>query len=289
MDNKKNVYEIVTERLITQIENGVIPWRQSWSTGIALSKHRNGSSLNFYNGINAFTTALSGFSSPHWYSFKQANELGGNIKQGEKGLPIVYFNFLERANEKTGETSNIPFARYSLVFNFDQIENLPESISGRIQAKEHISNDAKISQCDNLISQYKDRPSVNFDSNRAFYRPSTDSVHMPERKYFESIEEFYGVLFHELAHSTGHESRLKRQGVVNPSYFGNHEYSKEELIAEMTSAFLCSESGIDSKTETNSAAYLSSWLKVLKADPKLLVQSASAAQKAAKHIMAVQS
>lgn len=283
MSNK--VYEIVTERLINQIENGVIPWRQQWSTGIALSKHRNGSSLNFYQGINAFTTALSGFSSPHWYSAKQANELGGSIRQGEKGLPIVYFNFLERENEKKNDIERIPFARYSLVFNFDQIDGLPESISGRIAAKEQISNDAKIERCERVTLDYLNRPSISFDSNKTFYRPKTDSVHMPEKKYFESIEDFYQVLFHELAHSTGHDSRLKRQGVVNPSYFGNHEYSKEELIAEMTSAFLCSETQIDQKTESNSAAYLSSWLKVLKADPKMLVQSASHAQKAANYIL----
>ena len=131
MTNKKSVYEIVTQRIIDQLESGVIPWKQKHSVSKLLSAHRNGYSLGKpYSGINAFLTAFSGYSSPHWYSRKQLEEIGGKVKDGEKGMPIVYFNFIEKENEEKTETDKIPFARYTLVFNFVQCENLPETISG---------------------------------------------------------------------------------------------------------------------------------------------------------------
>jgi len=122
-------------------------------------------------------------------------------------------------------------------------------------------------------------------SSKEWYRPSTDTVEMPSKSLFSSIEEYYSTLFHELTHSTGHASRIGREGIKQLNTFGSESYSREELIAEMGAAMLCGVTGIDQATIQNSAAYLKTWIERLKSDSKLLVSAASAAQKASDYIL----
>jgi antirestriction protein ArdC len=142
-----------------------------------------------------------------------------------------------------------------------------------------------IEQCESIVEQMPNRPKLEQDS-RACYRPSTDTVGMPARSAFHSAEEYYSTFFHELTHSTGHPSRVGREGITNHNSFGSEDYSKEELVAEMGAAMLCGVAGIASRTLDNSASYLQSWINRLRSDSRLIVSAASQAQKAADYILA---
>jgi antirestriction protein ArdC len=186
----------------------------------------------------------------------------------------------------TGETKTkqIPLVRYYSVFNVEQCDGISHA---RLEAQtEEPAPFNAIEAAEAIVASYPDAPSISQDGRAsAYYRPATDSIHMPERETFDSEAHFYATLFHEMTHSTGHESRLARPGVSNPIRYGSHEYSQEELVAEMGAAFLLAEARIDSDSLTdNSAAYVASWLKALKNDPKLVVLAGAQAQKAVDHI-----
>lgn len=273
-------FEVVTDRIVKILESGTVPWRKTWAEGAGLGEHQNLISQHGYRGINAMVTAASGFNSPYWLTYKQAVDHGGQVKRGEKSTPIVFWKFGCKENQD-GEEKSWAFANYSNVFNLDQIEGMD---SVKLLAKRRKANKIEfkpIETCEKIASTYlATGPMLEHREQRAFYRPSTDSVNMPKRESFDSVEAYYATLFHELTHSTGHGSRIGRNGITDKNYFGSHAYSKEELIAEMGSAFLCSHAGIDTPTIDNSAAYIQSWLNVLKSDSKLVLQAASQAQKA---------
>jgi antirestriction protein ArdC len=169
--------------------------------------------------------------------------------------------------------------RYYRVFNLDQVTRIKKPDIGGLPAFQPIKEAEEIS------AKYQAQIEVIHRGNRAFYRPSTDSVHMPERETFDNPESYYSTLFHEFTHSTGHESRLNRNGIVETHFFGDEIYSKEELVAEMGAAMLCGIVGIENKTIRNSASYIQSWLGKLRDDKKLVVYAAAAAQKAADFIL----
>jgi len=171
-----------------------------------------------------------------------------------------------------------------MVFNVEQCEGINHKRLDEI-ARPNASQFSPIERAESLVKGYPNPPSIRTDGTAAYYRPSDDSVTMPVPESFESPEAFYSVLFHELGHSTGHKARLARGGVTDPQRFGNHEYSKEELIAEMSSSFLRAFAGIDNEPlADNSAAYLASWLRVLRKDSRMVVFAAAGAQKAVDHI-----
>jgi antirestriction protein ArdC len=273
-----NIYQIVTEQVISQLESGVAPWRRPWSSALPC----NLLSQKPYRGMNVFFLATQGFESKYWLTFNQCSKLGGRIKPGSKSTFVTFWNVgAEKLNPKTGRESKPFLLRYYRVFNLCQTEGieLPRAVFERNKR----SNFEAIEAAETLAESMPNPPSFEV-SDRAWYSPSQDRVGLPSKSLFNSPAEYYSTLFHELAHSTGHAKRLQREGFDKPNQFGSDSYSKEELVAEMTSAFLCGLSGIDRDTVPNSAAYLKTWIERLKADNRLLITAASAAQKAADYI-----
>ncbi|MDH5543699.1 MAG: zincin-like metallopeptidase domain-containing protein [Nitrospinota bacterium] len=286
-----NVYEIVTDKIINALENGVIPWRKPWRSG----GPKNLISKKPYRGINVLLLGLGmdlrGFASPWFATFRQISQLGGTVKKGEKGTCVVFWKALDRddvdetgdsveSDEKSGKQT--PYVlRYYKVFNIDQTEGIPpEKIP-----QEEILEFNPVEEAEKIVRDYEDSPLILFEGNRASYNRILDLVRMPAKKSFEGVEEYYSTLFHELVHSTGHEKRLARLANTKAN-FGSEEYSCEELVAEMGSAFLCSSAGIEnSSVLQNSAAYIANWLKALKDDRRLLLRASSQAQKAANYIL----
>jgi antirestriction protein ArdC len=276
-----NVYEIVTEQVIKQLEAGVAPWRKPWRTEAPV----NLVSGKPYRGLNVFMLATQGYESRYWITFNQAKKLGGHIKAGEKSTLVVFWHIGEERiirNNQTGKDrkSKPILLRYYNVFNVCQTEGIAEKL-GLGKAVPRV---ASIEQCEAIVSAMPNPPARE-QSDCAWYRPSNDTVGMPARGLFNSSEEFYSTLFHELTHSTGHKSRVGREGIEKLNGFGSESYSKEELVAEMGAAMLCGVTGIVQDTLGNTAAYLQSWITRLKSDSKLLVSAASQAQKAADYIL----
>ena len=277
-----DVYEIITDRIVQQLENGVIPWHKPWKAG-AHGWPKNLVSKKDYRGINVFLLSCTPYELPYWLSFKQAKDLGGHVKKGERSTVVVFWKWLETEDEETGKTVKRPLLRYYNIFNVSQCEGLEARVPP-------VSDDPgkpfePIDVCERIVSGMSQAPEIHFGTTGAFYRHADDSVSMPHRERFASVPEFYSTLFHELTHATGHESRLRRPGIVEPSRFGSGTYSKEELVAEMGAAFLCGHAGIENATLDNSAAYIAGWLKRLKDDKRLVVHAAANAQKAADFIL----
>lgn len=278
--SQEKVYQIVTDAIIEKLNQGVIPWHKPWHVaggGIPM----NYVSKKPYQGINTILTGMQDFTCPYWVTFKQCQDLGGNIRAGEKSTIVTFWKEIEKEKDDTGNvTDSYWVIRYYRVFNLEQTENIEYEKPVPVE----LSETQKILACDNVINNYKGRPEIRHGGARAYYRPSTDHIQMPPENSFESAEEYYNTLFHECIHSTGHVSRLNR--LENDAAFGNAVYSKEELTAEMGASFLCALTGIEQKTIDNSAAYIQSWLKVLKNDCKMVIQAAGKAQKAVEFIQA---
>ncbi|MBU2645536.1 DUF1738 domain-containing protein [bacterium] len=281
---KKNVYQIVTERVIEKMEAGVIPWRKPWG---GLGPAKNLVSKKPYRGINTFLLGSAGHISNYWLTFNQVKDKGGTIKKGAQSEMVVFWKKLDaKEDPDTAEEGNAgeslgsrAILRYYRVFNLDDVEGIvaPEELKP-LDFEPHEKAEA-------IVDGYRGKPVIKADSKAAYY-PAPDVVGMPPEKFFHSVEEYYSTLFHELVHSTGHKRRLGRDGfnAGDSVMFGSSSYSKEELIAEMGNAFLCAESGIEG-TFDNSVAYIQSWVKKFKDHPKMVVQAAGAAQMAADHIL----
>lgn len=265
------IYEIVTNRIIELLEKGVVPWRRPWRSGAAV----NWQTQKPYRGINAILLDAGEYA-----TFKRISEAGGTIKKGEKGHIVVYWNWIEKKDEESGEMEKIPFLRYYKVFNvLTQCEGLQS------RRDEPIIEHDPIEEAERIINGYNDKPDIRFAPGRAFYRPSQDFVSVPAMSEYTQPEEYYCTLFHELVHSTGHERRLNRGGITEMAAFGDEVYSKEELVAEIGAAMLCGVSGIDNTTIANSAAYINGWLRALKDDKSLVTLAAGKAQRAADYIL----
>jgi len=281
---KVDPYQVVTDRIVSLLEQGTVPWQKPWQSGHLLP--RNLISQREYRGVNVFLLHAMSFESPYWLTFNQAKELGGNVKRGEKACPVVFWKWLDV--EERGEKERVPFLRYYSVFNLAQCEGIP---AGKIPSLNGSKRDhCAITEAERIFAAMPKRPEVKHGLDRAYYSPGGDFVGMPAPESFRSGEDYYSVLFHELTHSTGHESRLNRKGVSGSdgewSAFGSTPYAKEELVAEMGAAFLCGQAGIVERTLNNSASYVASWLQRLKDDRRLVVQAAAQAQKAADFILA---
>jgi antirestriction protein ArdC len=230
--------------------------------------------------------ATQGYGSRYWLTFNQANKLGGHIRKGERSSVVTFWKIGDEkivtdADGKERETR--PFLlRFYRVFNVEQTEGIADKLGlGNVSPRI-----PRIDECERIVADMPNRPAITQDG-RAWYRPSSDTVGMPSLNAFTSPEEYYSTLFHELTHSTGHTSRIGREGIEKLNTFGSESYSKEELIAEMGAAMLAGVAGIERRTLANSAAYLKSWIDVLKSDSRMVVFAASQAQKAADYIQGV--
>lgn len=274
-----SVYQIVTDQIIKQLENGVAPWRKPWRTEAPC----NLISGKEYRGINPFLLAPQGYGSRYWLTFNQANKLGGHIRKGEKSSIVTFWNVGDERVVKSAdgtERKTRPFLlRFYRVFNVEQTEGIADKL-GLGKTSPRIPN---LDQCEAIVSGMPHRPAITQDG-RAWYRPSTDTVGIPARTAFHSAEDYYSTLFHELVHSTGHASRIGRPGIEQLNTFGSEAYSREELVAELGASMLCGIVGITPSTIENSAAYLQSWITALRGDSKLIISAASAAQRAADYL-----
>jgi antirestriction protein ArdC len=286
--SRVTVYEIITNRIIEELKKGTIPWKKPWKT----SMPQNLVSKKEYRGINTLTLSMTPFSSPYFATIKQVNQLGGKVKKGSKGMPVVFWKPQEVESDSMDTKTSVDkspmkhsraIMRYYKVFNTEQCEGL----ESKIPAEESITFNP-IEECEKVVENYPGKPSIEHSGQRACYRPATDVIFMPLPESFESSAHYYGTLFHECIHSTGNEKRLGREGVKNLTIFNNHMYSKEELIAEIGSSFLCGKTGINvSSVFNNQIAYISSWLEALKNDKRMVIHAAAQAQKAVDYILNV--
>lgn len=277
---KVNVYEMVTERIIAELEKGIIPWEKPW-TGVRSGAY-NRVSKKAYSLLNQMLLKHTG----EYATFKQWTDLGGHIKKGEKSEIVVFWKIFEKeeTNPDTGEkeVQKIPMLRYYNVFHISQVEGV-EPLTIPFREVEPIET------ADKVIADYVTREHIEFTecaSNEAYYSPSRDCVVVPMKEQYKLINEYYSTTFHELTHSTGHKNRLDRLQTGAVAAFGSENYSKEELVAEIGSASIMNLLGIETKkTFRNSAAYIQNWLQVLKNDSKFIVSAAGKAEKAVNYIM----
>lgn len=292
--SNQTVYQLITDRIVSLLSKGVAPWRMTWSAGNgpAIGSHRNAVTGHVYTSTNAlvtFATAMDrGYTSPLWLTFKQALALGGHVKKGEKGTPIIYASRMtvtDRAESGDIEQHSVPFLRYYTVFNVAQCEGLAIEIPAPIVTP---SVFATIEACEQIVAAMPQRPEIEHSAtvSTPVYNVTRDRVTMPTRERFEAEPFYYTALFHELTHSTGHTSRLNRRekGAVS---FGCEAYAKEELVAELGAAFLCGVAGVSQPVIEDSASYVAGWLHKLKSDPRLFVGAAAQAQRAADFILGV--
>ena len=295
-----DTYQAVTDRIIELLEQGVVPWRNPILGSGGGGWPHNLVSDQPYRGINVFLLALTawekGYGSKYWVTYKQAAEKGGHVKKGEKSTLVIFYKQLKVEDDggangggqdsgggstSEGETKSVPMIRHYRVFNVEQCEGVEKPDVVDWEPIEF----TPIQAAEQLVSGYADGPKIERHGlATACYRPGVDAVLVPVPERFQSVEAYYATLFHELAHSTGHSSRLDRGLDTDTAPFGSPDYGKEELVAEMAAAFLCSHCGIEPATIDQTAAYLQGWLKQLKQDKKLVVQSASAAQRAAEWV-----
>jgi antirestriction protein ArdC len=288
-----NTYEIVTERIVKLLEQGLIPWRRPWSAGGA---PRNLVSKKVYRGVNFFLLSATKYVSPYWLTLRQANELGGSVRKGEHGEIVVFWkveNGKEREDESEtdaaerideSDKSRRRFVlRFYRVYNLEQCE-LPQAVLDKLPKIETYQHDP-IEAAERIIANMPNPPAIEYGGTKAFYSPSADRITLPPRELFSSAEEFYATLNHEVSHAAGHPKRLNRDSIAEAAPFGSRTYAAEELIAELSAAYLCAEAGISPAVIENEAAYLQGWLGKLKSDRRLIVIAAAKAQKAADYIL----
>ena len=272
-----DIYAAVTDRIIAQLEQGVIPWQKPWiSAGKAIS-HATGKP---YSLLNQMLLQHSG----EYITFKQCQEAGGKVKKGEKAHIVVFWKWIEQEDEETGETKEVPFLRYYNVFHIDQCEGISAKYTTEAAFPDGAST---VETAQEIIYDYLGREGVKLshsEGDRAFYRPATDEVVLPMRKQFVSTAEYYSTVFHELTHSTGHPSRLNR--LNRAAFFGTEEYIKEELVAEIGAAVLVNHCGLESSSSfRNNTAYIQNWLSVLRGDKRFIISAAGKAEKAVNLIL----
>lgn len=285
----KSIYQLVTDRIIAQLEQGIIPWQKPW-TGLSTKGAISYTTRKPYSLLNQMLLQDDG----EYITFKECEKLGGKVKKGAKSKMVVFFKRyvkdIKTTNEETGEEETgqkLSFAlQYYNVFNIQDCEGIKSK-----RELDQVSEFEDEFEGEKVIEDYVTRESANgFSlvhqaSNQAYYSPMLDKVVLPLKEQFKSVAAYYSTAFHEIAHSTLKECRCDRKR-TEKVLFGSEEYSKEELVAEMTAANICSVTGIETESSfKNSAAYIQSWLQALKTDSKMIVFAAAQAEKATRYIL----
>lgn len=297
--SKDVVYEMVTERMVAALEAGTVPWQQPWTGG---NRPMNLVSGKAYRGVNILLLHLAamdgGYTSPYWLTFDQGVvDLGGHLnvlpeserkpgdktKTGQHPTVIIFWQMIKAKKTEENETGRIPMLRYYRVFNLDQFEDVRIPKGREIPEKNELNFDP-IKEAEAIIGGYQNPPKIVEELPEAFFSPTTDTINLPPRESFTGEGEFYSTAFHEITHSTGAKKRLNRHIAADQFQFASHSYGREELTAEMGSAFFCAEAGIET-TFNNSASYISSWLRTMHEDPRAVVVAAGAAQKAVDYVL----
>lgn len=274
-----NVYEMVTERIIEQLESGVIPWKKPW-TGSKNGAY-NRVSMKPYSILNQMLLQHSG----EYATFKQWTEAGGHIRKGARSEIVTFWKMqLVEGEDENGTKikKQIPLLRYYNVFHISQVDGVEPKEKMELQEHEPIE------EAERVKLEYMEREHLQINekiTDKAFYTPTSDYIEVPCKEQYEHIEEFYSTLFHEMVHSTGHFKRLNRLESGASARFGSATYSKEELTAEIGSAMILNRLGIETeKTFKNSTAYVQNWLQVLRNDNKFIISASSKSEKAVKYI-----
>jgi antirestriction protein ArdC len=301
--NRQTVYDQITEQILSGIEKDGLKWFKAWTDKGTSSFPVNRARKTQYNGINIFllnnAMLTNGFKVNEWLTFKEAADLGGSVK-GQKSTGLAVRWLVSYKNDITGKW--YPSLHHALdagedqsdlrkcwalkkfyLFNVEQVDGVDPLTKPDLTTVENPFKNIKIA--DDVYKNYKDRPSLSHGGNQAYYSPSKHHVQMPEQSQFKVNSDYYAVLFHELVHSTGHSKILSRSGVTQSTGFGSHEYSKEELIAEIGAAFLCGITGVEPSKKDNSTAYIKSWLQVLRNNKKWVVLASTQAIKAVERMM----
>jgi len=285
--DRASLYQEITDKIIAELEQGRVPWVQPWAgVSAPLGLPRNAATGRPYSGINILilwcAVAERGFISQKWLTFRQALKLNAHVRKGEKGTTVVYadrfipYRERTRAAETGDEPEAIPFLKRFTVFNADQCEDLPADIA---PPPEPLAENLILPQAEALIRATG--ADIRIGGNRAFYVPSADYIQVPPPSYFFEPINWHRTVFHELGHHSGHSSRLNRD---LSGAFGSSSYAREELIAEMTGAFVCAALSI--VPTVRHADYLANWLEVLREDDRAIIRAASAASKAADYLLA---
>jgi len=272
-----DIYSEITSRIISEMENGIIPWEKPW---LACGKAISYSTGKAYSLLNQMLLGRPG----EYLTFKQCQAAGGFVRKGEKAHMVVFWKWIEQEDQETGEKKEIPFLRYYNVFHIDQCEGVTAKHTAEIAFPDKAET---TEAAQSIVYDYCSRKGVKLshkEGDRAFYRPSSDEIVLPVRKQFVSTAEYYSTIFHELTHSTGHPSRLNR--LNRAAFFGSEDYSKEELVAEIGAATLINHVGIETSSSfRNNTAYIQNWLQVLKNDKRFIVSAAGKAEKAVNLIL----
>ena len=278
-----NVYQIVTDRIIAELEKGHIPWKQPWNN--VRSGAFNRITKRSYSLLNQMLLSHKG----EYASYKQWQNIGGCVRRGEKSEIVVFWKLFQKKETDyiTGKekTKIFPMLRYYNVFHISQVDGVKPLPSDIV-----LNEIDPVEDAERLFTHYIQEEGIRFEqelNNEAFYSPLRDAIHMPLKEQFKNQAEYYSTLFHETVHSTGHTARLSRfESGLQKAHFGSESYSKEELVAELGSADILHRLGIET-TESflNNAAYIQNWLQVLKNDCRFVVQAASKAEKAVNYIL----
>lgn len=279
---QQTVYGRVTEAIVRELEHGVAPWVKPWSGGGSTALPYNASSQRRYSGVNVlllWEAALDrGYRNPAWITFNQAHGLGGHVKRGEHAIQIVYASTYQKrdddADRDEDRARKVSFLKFYAVFNVEQTEGLPQHLY-RIVEPPPVTD--MLSAVDGFLARVG--ADVHHGGDRAFYRPLTDTIQLPEPGWFESIAHYYATSLHEHAHWTGHPSRLARD---LSGRFGSEAYAAEELVAELSAAFLCAILGVPG--QLRHAEYLGSWLSLLRSDNRAIFTASSKATEAAQFL-----
>ena len=287
----EKIVKKVTDRIIAKLENGDLPpWSPGHSCSRGMQLPYNFKSNRPYRGTNVFFLILSGFDCPAWNTFDAWKKSGHHIKKGEHGTPVIAwipkpysYDVSNDSDDNDEDTTTKSGTRWipiiHNVFNAEQTSMKDEEINKLLPKPTTVYGSNPIENAEGIFGAYQGRSNVTLKHRQGYgcYTPSTDTIKLASLDYYETSDAYYSTLFHEAVHSTGHPSRLGRLALNT-----NHEeYSKEELVAEMGAALLCSYAGVANEKEIdNSAAYLKHWLKTIKADPSMLISAGSTAQKA---------
>jgi len=278
----RNLHKEITDKILAQMANGVVPWRKPWTGQTGSGLPRNAISKRAYSGINTVMLWMAGndkgYAVNDWLTFKQAKELGGTVRKGESGEGIIFVNSIEKIDEETGKKVRIPFLKSYTVFNVAQCDGLNLDSVKPIE----INPDQRDAAAEDFIKSTK--ADVRHGESRAYYaNEPRDFIMLPDFETFGNADEYYSTAFHELTHWTGSKSRLDR---TFGRRFGDDSYAAEELVAELGAAFCCAEFGFNNEANTacgtlqNSAAYLDHWSQVLGRNDRLIVEAAAKASKA---------
>lgn len=274
------LFQTIADRIVEQMEAGVRPWTRPWNedrAGVDFSLPHNLTGRP-YRGANAFWLYIigkgQGYETPVWLTFNQAKKAGGNVKKGERGSPVFFWKFDVKPDPKTKEPKRVVWAKQYTVFNIDQCEGV------KLPQRKARTKADRIAEAEALMEATEAK--ISYGGNVACFIPSLDRIQMPEREAFKAPEFFYGTAFHELGHWTGHESRLNRQFGKR---FGDEAYAAEELVAELTAAFVMGTLGLSNPEREDHASYIANWIRMLKGDPKAFITAAGKAQAAADMIL----